>query len=399
MSLLLAVSWALTNIAYAIYDLPLKFVLKDELHLDAAQISAFFAIGIVTNYVKPLAGILTDSVPLFGTRRRHYLLLSLLLCGIGWLVLGLVPRRYGVLLATFAVTYSMVVVISTTLGGVMVETAQRFQAAGRLTAQRIAMFRVGVLAGGPLGGYLAKLPLIVALSGSAGLHFLLIPLVYRFLREPGGATVNPRVWREAGAQFQNLARNRVVLAAALMIFLIGASPGFGTPLFFHQTDTLKLTKTFLGMLSLVGAAFGILGATFYHRYCQRLPVRTLLVISILIHGLGTLFYLLYRSQGSAIAVTALEGVTETLAMLPVYDLAARGTPRGSEALGYSVMMSVWNLTKSLSDVFGSYLFKTFGLTFAHLVWLNAGTTLLVLLAIPFLPHALLHRRDGDAPEP
>ena len=33
MALLLAVGWALTNIAYAIYDLPLKFVLKEELHV------------------------------------------------------------------------------------------------------------------------------------------------------------------------------------------------------------------------------------------------------------------------------------------------------------------------------------------------------------------------------
>ena len=71
MAVLLALGWALTNIAYAIYDLPLKFVLKDELRLNAQQISAFFAIGVFTNYVKPLAGILVDSVPLFGTRRRR----------------------------------------------------------------------------------------------------------------------------------------------------------------------------------------------------------------------------------------------------------------------------------------------------------------------------------------
>src|SRR6266496_2487304 len=90
-ALLLALGWALTNIAYAIYDLPLKFVLKDELRLNAQQISAFFALGVFSNYVKPLAGILTDSVPLFGTRRRHYLLFSLFLCGTGWLVLGMVP--------------------------------------------------------------------------------------------------------------------------------------------------------------------------------------------------------------------------------------------------------------------------------------------------------------------
>ena len=171
MATLLALGWALTNIAYALYDLPLKFVLKEQLHLDARQISTFFALGVFSNYIKPLAGVLTDSVPLFGTRRRWYLLGSLTLCGLGWLVLGLVPKRYGPMLVTFAITYTMVMVISTTLGGVMVEAAQRFQAAGRLTAQRIAMFRMGTLAGGPMGGLLATLPLLVPLGFSALLHF------------------------------------------------------------------------------------------------------------------------------------------------------------------------------------------------------------------------------------
>jgi predicted MFS family arabinose efflux permease len=124
-------------------------------------------------------------------------------------------------------------------------------------------------------------------------------------------------------------------------------------------------------------------------------VRHLLIASVIVHAVGTLFYLFYRSPATAVAITALEGVTVTLAVLPVYDLAARGTPRGSEALGYSVMMSVWNLTNSLSDWVGSTLFTHYGLTFQHLTWLNAGTTALVLLAVPFLPKALLQRRDGE----
>ena len=260
MALLLAVGWAFTNIAYAIYDIPLKFVLKDELHLNAEQIARFFALGVFSNYVKPLAGILTDSVPLFGTRRRGYLIGSLFLCGLGWLVLGIVPRQYNVMLVTFMVTYTMVMVISTTLGGVMVEAGQRFQAAGRLTAQRIAMFRIGSLAGGPIGGLLATLPLIVTMSCSAALHFVLIPFFWIHLREPGNAQMNQGLLREAGQQFRGLVRNRVVLAAAGMIFLIAASPGFGTPLFFHQTDTLHLSKKFLGMLTLISAAFGLLAA-------------------------------------------------------------------------------------------------------------------------------------------
>lgn len=396
MALLLALGWALTNIAYAIYDLPLKFVLKDELRLNAQQISAFFALGVFTNYIKPLAGILVDSVPLFGTRRRWYLLGSLFLCGVGWLVLGVVPRRYGIMLGVFAVTYGMVMVISTTLGGVMVEAAQRFGAAGRLTAQRIAMFRVGLLVGGPLGGFLATLPLIVAMGCSSVLHFVLIPLFWLRLREPGGARVNRQVWTDAGNQFRALGQSKVVLAAAGMICLIAASPGFGTPLLFYQTDTLHFSKPFLGRLVLVGAVFGLLATVFYHRACQRGSMKGLLILSIVIHALGTLFYLLYHNWQTAIAITALEGVTQTLAVLPVYDLAARGTPRGSEALGYAVMMSVWNLTNSLSDWTGSFLFTRFHLTFAHLVWINAGTTALVLLVVPFLPRALLAQSDARA---
>ena len=394
MALLLALGWGLTNIAYAIYDLPLKFVLKEELKLNAQQISAFFALGVFSNYVKPLAGILTDSVPLFGTRRRWYLILSLLLCGIGWLILGSVPRNYNLMLGVFATTYTMVMIISTTFGGVMVETAQRFEAAGRLTAQRIGMFRFGSLAGGPLGGFLAKFPLLFTLSLSATLHFVLIPIVWFWLKEPQKATLNKDLWRQTGEQLRGLIKSKVVLSAALMICLIAASPGFNTPLFFYQTNTLGLSKQFLGNLTLVGAAFGLLTATSYHKFCQKGSMKALLVVSIIVHALGTLFYHFYQSPATAVAVTALEGVTQTLAVLPVYDLAARGTPKGSEALGYSIMMSVWNLTNSLSDWVGSTLFTTYGFGFSHLIWLNAGTTALVLLVIPFLPRALMNKTDG-----
>lgn len=393
MSLLLALGWLGSNLGYSIADLPFKFLLKDELKLTPPQISAFMALAIFTNYIKPAAGILTDSFPLFGTRRRHYLLLSLAGCGLGWLLLSLVPRQYGILLATYMVMYSMVVFISTTLGGVMVEVGTRFRAAGRLTAQRIGMFKAAALAGGPIGGFLASYPFLITSSIVAGLHFALIPLFYVTLREPNTARVNSQVWRDAAAQLRALVHNGPLLMAALMICLIAAAPGFGTPLLFHQTDFLKFEKQFIGNLGLIHAVFGLIAAVLYQRFCTRLPLKTLITTSIIIHAFGTLFYLGYASKQSAIAITALEGIAQTLAMLPVYDIAARATPRGSEALGYAVMMSVWNFTNSFSDWAGSLLYANFNLTFHHLVWVNAGTTLLAIVAVPFLPAVLLHQRD------
>ncbi len=395
MSFLLAFGWLGTNIAYAVADLPFKFLLKDQLHLSAPAISGFMFWAVCTNYIKPLAGILTDSVPLFGTRRRSYLLFSLGLCAAGWILLSLVPRRYGFLLATYMAMYLMVVFISTTFGGVMVELGTRFRMAGRLTAQRIGMFKAGILLGGPIGGFLASYPFTLTAGLVAGLHCALIPMVYLGLREPRNSTVNRRAWQEAKYQFNGLIHNRTLLIAAGMICLIAIAPGFGTPLFFYQTETLKFSKQFIGNLSFVHAAFGLSAAILYRLACMRLSLKTLVSTSIVIHAFGTLFFLAYRSEGSAIAITALEGIAQTLAMLPVYDLAARATPKGSEVLGYAVMMSAWNLTNGLSDLLGSVIYQNFHLTFQHLVWINAGTTLLALLAVPALPAMLL--RQSDAP--
>jgi predicted MFS family arabinose efflux permease len=164
-------------------------------------------------------------------------------------------------------------------------------------------------------------------------------------------------------------------------------------MFYYQRDTLKFGLGFIGDLEMILALFGIAGAWIYGRLCFRRNLRSILGWSIVIHAAGTLFYLLYRTPNSAIAITALEGVAQTMAILPLYDLAARATPRGSEALGYCIMMSVWNLTNNLSDWLGSHLYTAYGLTFMNLVWLNAGTTALVLLAVPFLPSVLVDRTD------
>jgi predicted MFS family arabinose efflux permease len=122
-----------------------------------------------------------------------------------------------------------------------------------------------------------------------------------------------------------------------------------------------------------------------------------LVLSIVCSVVTTLPYLGYVSKRTAIIIEGLGMLGATLAQLPLLDLAARATPKGSEALGYSVMIAFWNIGISVSDVLGSYLYDHFQLTFKNLVWVNAGSTALVLLAIPFLPGYLVNRTEGGLP--
>lgn len=394
-ALLVGAGWLFTNLGYSIADLPLKFLLKDGLGLQVAAVSAFFAISQFTNYIKPLAGILTDSIPFLGTRRRHYLLFSLAICGLMWLVLPFVPRTYASLLGTYTFLHVFIVLISTTLGGVMVEGGYRYHATGRLSAQRIGIFRVVGLVGGPLGGWLAERAFILTASLTAACHFLLLPLFYFRLREPANAQPDTEKLEEVARQARVLFSSRTLWSAAGLVVLVMAAPGLGTPLLYYQTNTLHFSKQFVGNLTLISGASGVLGALLYTRVCGRLSLRPLLALGILIHAFAELLYLGYRSPYSAILITCLYNAAQTLAVLPLYDLAMRATPRRSEALGYSVMMSVWNLTNALSDLMGSWLMERFHLTIMHLVWLNSGTTALVLLAVPLLPPALMNQREGE----
>jgi hypothetical protein len=60
------------------------------------------------------------------------------------------------------------------------------------------------------------------------------------------------------------------------------------------------------------------------------------------------------------------------------------------------MIALWNIGLSLSDIIGSALFEKYNLTFMNLVWVNAGTTALVLVVIPFLPSRIVDKKEGES---
>ena len=100
--------------------LPFRFLFKDQFHWNAEQQANFFAIATFAWYCKPLAGLLCDSVPLFGTRRRAYLILSSAAAGICWVLFAFAPRTYVCFFWLMVVLNAMMVIASTVIGGLLV---------------------------------------------------------------------------------------------------------------------------------------------------------------------------------------------------------------------------------------------------------------------------------------
>lgn len=381
-----------------ISNLALRYLLKDDLRLTATQLAGFFFITKLAWYCKPFAGLLADNVPLFGTRRKGYLVaFSALSAGL-WFALTFAHGTYeSMLWLVLAINFALMMV-HTTLGGMLVEVGQALRATGRISAVRSGTESFGWLVAGLSGGWIATHLLNYGFLINATLMLILALIFAKLLRENGGGpTAGPDKPRWTWAHFRELFRQRTLWTAAGFWVLIRFSPGFGTPLFYYQSETIKLSPQYIGYLGFVSAAAGLLGSLLYMRLCRRIPLGKLLWAGVALHAVSSLAYFGYQSMGTAMVIEALYGLCTALAFMPIFDLLARATPKQFAALGYALIFSLGSLSVSGSDLIGSVIYEKLGRSFTGMILLNSGTSAAVLLAIPFLPRILVAHRDGDRP--
>ena len=94
-------------------------------------------------------------------------------------------------------------------------------------------------------------------------------------------------------------------------------------------------------------------------------------------------------------IESFNGFGYALAELAMMDLAIRATPKGSEGMGFSLMMSVRNLTLFGSDWVGSKLLDTYHLHFNTLVIANGVTSFIAVPLVLLLPTLIVMTKDAD----
>ena len=151
--------------------LPLQNLLKNEFHLDRTANAAFFFWAGLAWYLKPFAGILTDAFPLFGSRRKSYIVISASLAALSWLALTVTPHEFRDLLLVGILINAFMVIASTAVGGYMVETAQATSGSGRLTAIRQFVQQASLVINGPAAGYLAGIAFAWTAAACGGILF------------------------------------------------------------------------------------------------------------------------------------------------------------------------------------------------------------------------------------
>jgi hypothetical protein len=121
-----------------------------------------------------------------------------------------------------------------------------------------------------------------------------------------------------------------------------------------------------------------------------------MIVSVVLDALIHAMYAFYESPATAVVISSVAGLIRGFVWMPILDLLARAVPRGHEAVGSALEWTPANVAVAISDLAGSWLYQSFGLSFRSLAWLNGGSTLLILLVMPLLPESLTAIREGNA---
>lgn len=368
----------------------IAYLLKDVLKLTAAQAAYFSAIAILGWAIKPLWGIVSDTRPIFGSRRKNYLVLVSLLAAWCWFSLALAPAYtiwfllIMLTLSSFAYAFQDVVA-----DAMMIEVGKKEQALAEFQSVQWLAVSIAQIITGVAGGWAAARLSFQTTFGLA-IFFPLIVAIFAFWLLP---EAEPELrFKEFKEKIKVAFFNKQFLLIILFLFLWNFSPAYGTPFFYYMVDELKFSKLFIGILGSMGAVGAALGAIAFKFISPRVAIKNLLIFSIFIGGLGTFFSLIYLVpviktapiliKILAVAERLIFGPLGMVAFLTMLTYAGQKTETLVAGTMFAFLTSIINLGAIGSQFLGGFLYDKIGL--APLIIVSGVTSWLILFFVPFL---------------
>ncbi|KAL0388586.1 UNVERIFIED_CONTAM: Folate-biopterin transporter 1, chloroplastic [Sesamum radiatum] len=396
----------------------LRIIISNEL----AVISGFSSLPWL---VKPLYGFISDSFPLFGYRRRSYLVLSGLLGAFSWsLMATFVDSKYGVafciLLGSLSVAFSDVVVDSMvverargesqSMSGSLQSLCWGSSAFGGIVSSYFSGSLVGAYGVRFVFGLTALLPLITSavavlvkeqsvLGPARGQNILLDST--DFLASS----------KSSMAQLWDAVKLPNVFLPTLFIFLWQSTPHSDSAMFYFTTNKLGFSPEFLGRVKLVTSVASLVGVGIYNGFLKSVRLRKIFLVTtvtgsalgmtqvLLVTGLNRQFGI--SDEWFAIGDSMILTVLGQVSFMPVLVLAAKICPEGMEATLFATLMSVSNGGSVLGGLMGAGLTQLFGVTkdrFDNLTPLIILCNLSSLLPLPLLGLLPEDIADADSKE-
>lgn len=390
---------------------PIQFFYKAGHGYSASQLAAVTFWITFPWYIKPVYGLLADFIPLFGYRRRSYILLSAAIAFFAFTVLLGIDDP-ALLIYALTLTALCTAVGDVMVDALMVEHGQAYDKIKQYqSVQWMAVSVLGVFAaigGGAIAQHAkaaddphlgVQIGAVIACLGP----LILLAATFWIVREPR-STLNRQGLAQSAAGFREALKSKPLLGVILFVCMFWFQPGTAASMYIHATETLPITEQQYGNSDAYAKGGYLLGTLLFMLVLARcMTTRQLATLSVFLYAGITLAYLALVGPKSLYALGFGYGVCYMICNLTLLSLAAEVCPKRVEGFVFAFLMGLMNFVRIGSDWIGGKIYDELVPVYAGQttegIWINlagmkypidplivisSAATLLALIFIPLL---------------
>ena len=387
-------------------DIPITFLLKNKLHLEAHELAQFRLVSAIPLYLSFVFGFIRDTWNPFGMGDRGYMLLFGAITAALYVLFGFTPVTYATLLVAVVLLTTSFLFVTSAQNGLTSTIGQQHVMSGQVSAVWSIFASVptvgALLIGGTLSGVLeernvAEATRILFLIGATIMALLAIYAVWR------PASVYDNVRNEHGPatlpldDVKRLMRHWPIYPALLIWLLWNFAPGSATPLQYYLQNILHAEDAQWGQWNAIFGISFIPTFMLFGLLCQNFPLKTLLLwgtVAAIPQMVPLLF--IHSVTGALIAAVPI-GLMGGVATASYLDLIIRSCPIGLQGTTLMMSSALYFIASRFGDVLGTLLYDYYG-GFGVCVIAITVVYALILPTLLLVPKHLIATADGQAPE-
>jgi hypothetical protein len=380
-------------------DIATSYMLKNQLHATATEVTLFRFFVTVPVYVSVVFGFARDLWNPFGLRDRGFFLVFAPLTAAIFLWMAASRLSYaGLFLGTVLVMVSFRFVCAG-YQGLMALVGQEKLMSGRLSALWLIVNSIPYVVGGFAAGWIA----IHVRPGATFVLMALLSLAIALLGLWKPRSVFNHTYDQPLAKgsdllgdIKRLLKHRAVYPAVLIMFFFQFAPGSNTALQYYLSNHLHLSDEIYGDFNGIFIAAFIPVFFLYGYICKFVPLRKLLWWGTVITIPQMIPLALIHTGAEALILAVPIGVMGGIAAAAYYDLSMRSCPPGLQGALMMMVDGVYLLSNRASDVLGVGLYDlspTYG--FLYCVLATTAVYALILPLLLLIPKELIATTDGE----
>ena len=381
-------------------DIQTSYMLKNQLHMTAPEISSFRLYTAIPVYFAFAFGLMRDQWNPFGLRDRGFFLIFAPATAaiFIWMATSRLSYRgllIGMLLAMLSSRF-----IAAAYQGLMALVGQESLMSGRLSVLWNVVSSVPVLAGAFASGYISGHLNPIKTFYLVAAFTLLIAFIGLWKPRSVFSHAYERP-QASGANFagnvRRLVKHRAVYPAVLICFLWNFAPGAATPLQFYLTDRLHASDAVYSYYNGIFAAAFIPTFLLYGFLCKKVALNKLLWWGTIV-AVPQMIPLAFIHSGNLALVLAVPiGLMGGVATAAYFDLAMRSCPPGLQGTLMMLVDGVFALSARGGDLLGSRIYNSSPAHgFLYCVIATTAVYALILPLILLVPKELIATADGEA---